>query len=200
MKRPLPGADAQRHMAPVQARSWPAGFDPLNARPAAALLLVVPRDERAHVVLTLRADSVGRHRGQISLPGGVVDAGETYEQAALREAHEEIGVDTGAIETLGALTPLDIPVSGFRLHPILGIASRRPDYLPAPHEVARVLEAPIARLLSADEIVWRTAERDGRTLDYPAFPTDDVDVWGATAMILAEFLTLLGWAGPATRL
>ena len=75
--------------------------------------------------MTVRADTLGRHGGQVSLPGGVVDAGETFEQAALREAHEEVGLRAERVRVLGALTPLDIPVSGFRLHPIVGVSRRR---------------------------------------------------------------------------
>ena len=68
----------------------------------------------------MRADAL-RHGGQVSLPGGVVDPGETFEQAALREAHEEVALPLDEVRVLGALTPLDIPVSGFRLHPIVAV-------------------------------------------------------------------------------
>ena len=117
----LPGPDAQGRLAPIPRRPWPAGFNPARIRHAAGLLLVFPRttinaepaesadseskrslrvprvprlssSEDAHIVLTVRADSLGRHSGQVSLPGGGVEPGETFEQAALREAHEEIGL------------------------------------------------------------------------------------------------------------
>ena len=68
--------------------------------------------------------------------------------------------------------------------------------MPAPHEVARVLEVPVAELMHVDRIAWRSSGRDERRFDFPAFCVDNVDIWGATAMVLAEFLTLLGWAGP----
>src|SRR6185436_7424333 len=82
----LPGAVAHERLAPFPRRNWPAGFNPARIRHAAGLLLLYPDHDRAHVVLTLRADSLDRHSGQVSLPGGVVDPGETFEQAALREA------------------------------------------------------------------------------------------------------------------
>jgi 8-oxo-dGTP pyrophosphatase MutT (NUDIX family) len=185
-------------MAPRQVRRWPAGFNPLDARAAAGLLLLVPHDAHAHVVLTVRGEGLGRHRGQVSLPGGVVDAGETYEEAALREAHEEIALDPRLVAPLGALTPLDIPVSGFRLHAVVGVTFERPVLRAAAGEVARIIELPLDELMDLERVVWRKTTRDGYELDFPAVPAGDIDIWGATAMVLAEFLVLLGWKGPRT--
>ena len=142
-------------------------------------------------MLTVRADALERHGGQVSLPGGVIDPGETNEQAALREAHEEIGLDVGAVRTLGALTPLEIPVSGFRLHPIVAAVAVRPRLTPSAREVARILEIDIDRLLDARSLTSRSLVRDGRELTLPAFLIDGLEIWGATAMVLAEFLALL---------
>ncbi len=193
---PLPGVNAHDLMAPRPPRAWPPGFTIDKLRHAAGLLLIVPRKHRAHVVLTLRASTLDRHSGQVSLPGGVIEPGESQEQTALREAHEEIGLSVPDVRVLGALTPLDIAVSGFRLHPIVGVARTRPHFLPALGEVDRVLEVPVADLLAPHRVVWRTTLREGRTTNIPVFPHDDIEIWGATAMALAEFLVLLGWAGP----
>jgi 8-oxo-dGTP pyrophosphatase MutT (NUDIX family) len=196
LSSPLPGAAAHALMAPRPRREWPADFDIAHLRHAAGLLLVAPRQHAAHVVLTVRADTLDRHRGQVSLPGGRIEADETAEQAALREANEEIGVSASDVEILGALSPIDIPVSGFRLQPIVGAARTELRYVPAPHEVARVLEVPVADLMHVDRIAWRSSARDGRGFGFPAFSVDNIDIWGATPMVLAEFLTLLGWTGP----
>jgi 8-oxo-dGTP pyrophosphatase MutT (NUDIX family) len=196
---PLPGPRGQALMAPRQARSWPAGVNPASARQAAGLLLIVPHADRAHVVLTVRSDTVARHRGQVSLPGGVVEPGESFPEAAVREAHEEIGLEPDALRLLGPLSPLDIPVSGFRLHPIVAVASPRPALRPSDGEVARILEVAVADLLDPSHVVWRTMMRDVGPLDYPAFSVDGVEIWGATAMVLAELLALLGWNGPSAR-
>jgi 8-oxo-dGTP pyrophosphatase MutT (NUDIX family) len=190
LKAPLPGAAAQERAAPQPRREWPTGFDRAAIRDAAGLLLVVPIDQRAHIVLTLRAATLGRHSGQVSLPGGVIEPDETVEQAALREAHEEVGLDASVVRTLGLLTPVEIPVSGFRLHPVVAAARERPRLTPADHEVAMILEVDVDRLLAPDALTFRPEVRDGRQLVLPTFLMDEMKIWGATAMVLAEFLAL----------
>lgn len=192
----LPGVTGHSLMAPRPRRDWPPGSDPGRIRHAAGLLLVFPIDRRAHLVLTVRAHALDRHGGQVSLPGGVIEPGETFQQAALREAHEEIGLGLETIRGLGALTPLDIRVSGFRLHPIVATTDTRPALTPSDAEVARIIEAPVAELMDPARTGWRTMTREGWTLDFPAFLVGGVEIWGATAMVLAEFLALLGWKGP----
>jgi 8-oxo-dGTP pyrophosphatase MutT (NUDIX family) len=187
----LPGAAAHARFVP-RART-PATFDPSRVRDAAGLLLLFPLADRAHLILTVRADTLGRHGGQISLPGGVIDPGETVEGAALREAHEEVGLDAGQVRVLGALTPLDIPVSGFRLHPIVAAMRHRPSLVPSAGEVARIVEIGVHELADPASLATVPRVRDGRSLLVPAFATGGVEIWGATAMVLAEFLTLLGW-------
>jgi 8-oxo-dGTP pyrophosphatase MutT (NUDIX family) len=197
LTRELPGAAAQARLAPVPRRQWPVGFDSSRIRDAAGLLLVFPKSDSAHVLLTVRADTLGRHGGQVSLPGGVIDPGETFEQAALREAHEEVGLAQDQVRVLGALTPLDIPVTGFRLHPIVGASETQPRLTPAHGEVARILEIDVDELFAPDCVLHTRRERDGVVLTIPGFHLHGVEIWGATAMVLAEFLSLLGWSSRA---
>jgi 8-oxo-dGTP pyrophosphatase MutT (NUDIX family) len=188
----LPGEAAQSLLAPLPRRQWPPGIHPSRIRDAAGLLAVFPRSGVAHILLTVRADRL-RHGGQVSLPGGVVDDGETFQEAALREAEEEVGLAPETVRILGALTPLDIPVSGFRLHPIVGALPTQPELSASDGEVARILEIDLDHLFEASTVVETERTRDGRILQIPAFRVDGEEVWGATAMVLAEFLTVLGW-------
>jgi 8-oxo-dGTP pyrophosphatase MutT (NUDIX family) len=221
LRRTLPGPRAQDRLAPVPRREWPAGITPARIRDAACLLLVFPKRKEktaeiaenaekdvslraprsprffpnrdaAHIILTVRADAL-RHGGQVSLPGGVVDPGETYEQAAMREAHEEVALALDHVRVLGPLTPLDIPVSGFRLHPIVATHPTRPQLTRSDDEVARILEVGIDELLNPEHFVTTERHRDGVAFTVPAFRIAGVEIWGATAMVLAEFLALLGW-------
>ncbi len=198
-QRELPGAEAQAVLAPVPRREWPDGFNPARVRHAAGLLLVFPVRARAHIVLTVRSDTLDRHRGQVSLPGGVVEPGETFEQAALREANEEVALASDGISVLGTLTPIDIPVSGFRLHPIVAVRREHPAMAPADGEVARILEVPVADLADRAALRSTTRVRDGRSYTVPAFHVHGFEIWGATAMVLAEFLALLGWRPELSR-
>jgi 8-oxo-dGTP pyrophosphatase MutT (NUDIX family) len=194
----LPGATAHAHLAPIPRRPWPTGFNPARVRPAAGLLLLFPVNDRAQIVLTERARTLERHGGQISLPGGVVEPGETFERAALREAHEEIALPIDSVRVVGALTPIDIPVSGFRLHPIVAAAQARPALRPSDGEVARIVDVSVDELLRPATLSMSVRTRDGFDIQAPTFRIADVEIWGATAMVLSEFLVLLGWQGPRT--
>jgi 8-oxo-dGTP pyrophosphatase MutT (NUDIX family) len=198
---PLPGVDAQLRMAPRPRVGWDPYLVPPGLRDAAALVLLYPRESQAHLPLTVRGDRLRTHTGQVSLPGGGVDDGESIEEAALREAAEEVGIVAASVEIVGRLTPLHIPVSGFLLHPVVGVAHARPRFEPAAHEVARLLEVPLTRLGERDTVEWevRTFRRDGTAheVEVPYFAIEGEKVWGATAMVLAEFVEVL--AGSAGR-
>ena len=188
----LPGLDAQRRFMPTPPRSgWQPGEFPADARIAAGLLLIYPGTCGASIPLTVRASGLKRHAGQISLPGGATDPGETLAQAALREAHEEIGVDPARVRVLGELTPVHVLVSGFTLHPVVGVTDACPAFRPAAHEVEEVLEVSLADLQDASRIRTGFRTREGVAVEYPYFDLLGHQVWGATAMILGEFICLL---------
>jgi 8-oxo-dGTP pyrophosphatase MutT (NUDIX family) len=195
--RALPGVDAQMRMAPAPRLGWDPYKMPEGLRDGAALLLVYPAGDafEPHIVLTVRGSGLRKHTGQVSFPGGSVDPHESVEAAALREASEEVGVDPATVRVLGRLTPLHIPVSGYALHPVVGIADARPAFAIHEWEVARLLEVTIDMLEDPTRLKreQRAREVDGRTyqIDYPYFDIDGEKVWGATAMALAEFLAML---------
>ncbi len=141
--------------------------------------------------LTVRASHLPRHAGQISLPGGAADPGETLAETALREASEEIGVDPAAVRILGELTPVHVVVSGFTLHPIVGVTDTAPAFIAAPGEVEEILEVSLDDLRDASKIGRGTRVREGVAMEYPYFDLLGHQVWGATAMILGEFICLL---------
>ena len=188
----LPGVEAQMRFAPMTPRSgWRPGHYPDDARIAAALLLIYPGDRGPSIPLTVRASGLARHAGQISLPGGAADTGETLAETAVREAQEEIGIDPTTVNVLGELTPVWVLVSGFTLHPVVAVTHDRPSFDPATGEVAEILEVSLDDLRDASRIRSGTRIREGVAIEYPYFDLLGHQVWGATAMILGEFICLI---------
>jgi 8-oxo-dGTP pyrophosphatase MutT (NUDIX family) len=191
---PLPGLDAQMRMAPRPVYRPDAAIE-ATLRPAAALLLIYEHNDGWHVPLTVRGSGLRHHTGQVSLPGGRLDhPGESVEEAALREAYEEIGVRSAEVDVLGRLTPIPIVVSGHLLQPVIGVASQRPAFSVAEPEVERLIELPLTRLLEKDAVAWEERMRmlpPGGMMNVPYFAVEGARVWGATAMVLAEFIAVI---------
>ena len=168
-----------------------SGFPP--ARPAATLLLIYPGPGgELTVPLTVRPPDMRAHPGEVSLPGGAVDAGDASPQAAaLREAQEEVGIDPRAVRIAGALDPVWIPVSNFELLPIVGTLAMRPTLAPHVAEVAEIVELPLHRLLAADAISEELIEGPGWLLRAAVYRHSGHRIWGATARTLAMFAAVL---------
>ena len=198
MAGPLPGLPAQMRMASQLRPGMEFTNDPDRlCRNAGVLALLYPggsplsKGRDLHIVLTQRTEWVSNHRGQISLPGGQVEPGESAVQAALREAHEELRIDPEQIVVLGQLTPLYIPPSGYCIYPVVAYASRRPEFSACADEVADVIEAPVTQLLASSTRVEEMWTLRGAPVSVPFYAVNGYKVWGATAMVLSELLALI---------
>jgi 8-oxo-dGTP pyrophosphatase MutT (NUDIX family) len=165
-------------------------------REAAVLILIYPdANGDAYLVLTERSPGDHRHAGQISLPGGAIDAADpSAAAAALREAAEEVGLDPvqAGVTIAGVLPLADVRVSGFMVAPVVAFAERPPTLIPDGYEVASVFGAPLAAFVKGAPIEIVTAERDGYMLRYGAYRVGEHLVWGATAMMLGRLGAFLG--------
>ncbi|HPW17356.1 MAG TPA: CoA pyrophosphatase [Candidatus Aminicenantes bacterium] len=192
LRAPLPGVPAQLAMAPEPRPGHRPCFEVEDTcRKAGVLVLLYPRDGRLRVLLTRRAESVLHHRGQISLPGGERHPGESLEAAALRETSEELGIDLGSVRVLGKLTPLYIPPSNYCVYPAVAHGDAPLEFRPQPGEVAEVLEPPVGHLADPVNVRRETRRYGGQDHVVPFYDFEGHKIWGATAMVLAEFLALL---------
>lgn len=194
----LPGKTAQYRMASMR-RLEELGYNPVppdNAKVACVLNLLHFSEGAWRTVLIERTvNPQDRHSGQISFPGGRYEESDgALENVALREAEEEIGVPASRIRILGRLTDLYIPVSNFVVHPFVGLLDGEPEFEPQPGEVAAILTPDIQHFTRSE--TRKTTDLtigNGATIrNVPYFDVEGRVVWGATAMILSEFLEIMG--------
>lgn len=170
-----------------------------EARAAATLLLLYPAADGGGLVapLTVRHGQLRAHAGEVSLPGGAVDADDLDRPAtALREAAEEVGLDVAGsnVRVAGTLDPIWIPVSNFELVPVVATAASAPTLVPQAGEVEAIVELPIARLFEDGAIREELFEVRQWRLRAAAYHHADLRIWGATARTLAMFATVLAEA------
>lgn len=164
---------------------------PQDARPSAVLALFFHHDEELHLLFMHRTEDGRAHGGQISFPGGRQEPFDADLKAtALREANEEVGVMSGDVDILGALTPLYIPVSNFQVYPFVGYAAQRPRYNLSRAEVQQVLELRVQDVFDPGRKVVTTVRPSSvpnLVMQVPAYqPAEGTIIWGATAMMLSE--------------
>ncbi len=188
LTRPLPGEEGQMGMAPEFRGEEIYSGDP---KPAAVLILLFPHEENIGVVFIKRNEYNGPHSAQVSFPGGARETDdESLEKTALRETFEELGIK-GKIQILGSMSPLHIPVSNFLVTPFVGWMDEHPVYQPDPTEVQYVIESSLSVLLNPDNIRSGKWKQNKRSIDAPYYGVGEEKIWGATAMMLCEFLQVV---------
>ncbi len=169
---------------------------PQNARLSAVLCLLYPINTELHLVLMRRNEDKTAHSGQVSFPGGRKEpSDDTLLATALREAEEEIGINKTHVQILGALTPIYIPVSNYNVFPYIGFSIAKPEFKPNANEVAHVLEIPLRLLFdktkkTITDVISPASKIKIKNVNAYQL-SQDVLIWGATAMILSELEVLL---------
>jgi len=186
---PLPGMAAHEKML-ARVKEMPQSV-PADARPSAVLSLLFPHEDKLHLLLIKRTEDGRAHSGQISFPGGRKEPTDADLRAtALREAQEEVGIQSADVSILGQLTQLYIPVSNFLVYPFVAFSGQRPQYNLSAREVDRVIEVPVEEWLSETskmEVTVTSPVQKDFVRNVNAYRLQDGSViWGATAMILAE--------------
>ena len=189
----LPGEAAQFRMAPLaRKRISEMPLEDDSIRKAAVMIPLFRSAEQNCLLLTVRSTYEGVHSGQVSFPGGKFDENESDPiHVALREMEEEVGIKAEHVQIIGKLSPLFIPVSKMHVQPVIAWVSE-PNWTANSHEVAQILEVPIHQLFQPNGIKKKSMEfSPGIPVEVPYFDIQGHVVWGATAMIISELLSVL---------
>ena len=161
---------------------------------AAVLVPIVDRGE-AHLVFAQRTERVGHHKGQISFPGGRIDPEDADDlAAALREAHEEVGLEPSRVEPLGLLDDTEMFATQYVITPFVGVVRGPVVWQPDGEEIEKVIEVPVAALLDRGSFRVEQWQRDGVTRDVYFYDYRGTTIWGATARILKQYLDVVAEA------
>ena len=188
--QPLPGEKAQLQMAPASRKVL--GI-PSDALLSSVLILLYPIKNEIFTVVIQRSDYDGAHSGQISLPGGKHEEEDlSFQATALREAYEETGIVPHSVQIIGELSPLYIPPSNFIVYPFVGYSESRPDFKADPIEVSKIIEFRLFALSDNQARIKRKLSmRNNQEIEVPGFLIDGNFVWGATAMIFSELVSII---------
>ena len=163
-------------------------LESIKPREAAIMMLFYPKNTKTHLALILRTSYNGVHSSQIAFPGGKVEKFDlNFQETALRETHEEIGISPNIINVIRDFTPIYIPPSNFMVYPFLGFSNSELIFDIDPNEVAGIIELPMTEFLDENIVISkRMSTAYNLEIDVPAFKIQEHIVWGATAMMLSE--------------
>jgi 8-oxo-dGTP pyrophosphatase MutT (NUDIX family) len=189
----LPGTNAHLQMMPeiknLPYRKLRAKKD---AKKSAVLVLLYSNGDNLNIIFTLRSKKLSNHSGQISFPGGHLDKGETPVQTALRESQEEIGLKSSDIHIIGRLSDLYVPPTNYIISPVVGYMKEKPDYyINSTEEVEEIIDLPLDRFTDESIYTVESWKYNGQELKVPLWKIhSETPLWGASSMIMMEFLTL----------
>ncbi len=196
IKGDLPGYTAHHPMMSYT-RAQPSEARQMNppARESAVMMLLYRKENDWYTAFMKRPDGDSAHSGQISFPGGKQEVNETLEQTALRETHEEVGIAPQTIEVIGELSELYIPPSHFIVRPYVGVLDYTPQFVPNPSEVIRVIEEPVSVFFRENIILTKKIyiPKFKATINAMYFDLQGETLWGATAMIVQELRSVMGY-------
>lgn len=194
MKEPLPGLSAQLKMEPPHRnKEFIINPDYENYRKSAVLIILWVDQNSLKTAFILRPTYDGFHSNQIAFPGGKSEkSDQSFIHTALREANEEVGVNSETVKVVGTLTPLFIPPSRFMVYPVIGVTKHQPDFKTDSYEVETLLITDVFGFLNPENIIkHQFTIRNTLINDIPCYKMDDHLIWGATAMILSELLDII---------
>jgi 8-oxo-dGTP pyrophosphatase MutT (NUDIX family) len=156
-------------------------------RKAAVMMLFFEKNNSAHLLLQLRTDRVSTHKGQVSMPGGGFDSTDRdLLYTALRETHEETGIDPSAIEVIGEFDEY-ISIMGFQVNVFVGALNSKVEYTACDNETEQILEVPFSLFYNEEYYKCEKLTHDGREFDVYYYDFNGITVWGMTARILTDF-------------
>ena len=188
MNKKLPGKSSHEEMMVRPKQKFLKKKNPFNA---AVLILLYPFGNNWYFYLTKRTKTVEHHKGQISLPGGMLEKGESSQKAAIRETYEELGIKAQVINIIGPLTPFYIPISGFNGFPFVGWIAKCPTLEIQSKEVSKVFAPSVSSLMIPQNKKIKRSTILGQKVEIPFFDLKNEMGWGATSMILSEFKGIL---------
>jgi 8-oxo-dGTP pyrophosphatase MutT (NUDIX family) len=197
LNKPLPGLEVQLNMSPSSRNQGMLNLkNEEKSKNSSVLILIYPKNEIPHIVFIKRANSGGPHSGQIGLPGGKYELSDRdLIDTALRETEEEVGVKQADVTVLGKITSLFIPVSNITVLPVVGSINYHPVFEKQESEVDEIIEVPLHEFIQESNKFIKTFTIREFEIVAPCYYAKEHVIWGATAMIMSEFVEIVNRAG-----